>query len=94
MPKLMDKNLKLPTGHLSHPAFLLDEVTIRNVENGRMDQANKTLSLTCLAEKQPVPKPAGNWKGIVWEPNKMYVANGKTNSQAKSSMSGSATQRS
>lgn len=21
-----------------------------------------------------VPKPAGNWKGIVWEPNKMYVA--------------------
>jgi DNA topoisomerase-1 len=20
------------------------------------------------------PKPAGNWKGIVWEPNKMYVA--------------------
>ena len=21
-----------------------------------------------------MPKPAGNWKGIVWEPNKMYVA--------------------
>ncbi len=21
-----------------------------------------------------VPKPVGNWKGIVWEPNKMYVA--------------------
>jgi DNA topoisomerase I len=21
-----------------------------------------------------IPKPAGNWKGIVWEPNKMYVA--------------------
>jgi DNA topoisomerase-1 len=21
-----------------------------------------------------VPKPQGNWKGIVWEPNKMYVA--------------------
>ena len=21
-----------------------------------------------------VPKPSGNWKGIVWEPNKMYVA--------------------
>jgi DNA topoisomerase-1 len=21
-----------------------------------------------------VPKPTGNWKGIVWEPNKMYVA--------------------
>ena len=21
-----------------------------------------------------VPKPAGNWKGVVWEPNKMYVA--------------------
>ncbi len=21
-----------------------------------------------------MPKPAGNWKGVVWEPNKMYVA--------------------
>jgi DNA topoisomerase-1 len=25
------------------------------------------------------PRPAGNWKGIVWEPNKMYVAKWETN---------------
>ena len=39
--------------------------------NGRKVQANKTSLLICPPD---APKPAGNWKDIVWEPNKMYVA--------------------
>ena len=56
---------------LSPHAFLLDEATIRNVANGRTAQAKKTSFSTC---HQKCQSHEGNWKGIVWEPNKMYVA--------------------
>ncbi len=89
--KLMGKNLRLPTGLLSHHAFLLDEVTIRSVENGRMAQAKQDIILN-LPTTDAACSNQEKWKGIVWEPNKMYVAKWEDKLQAKSSTSGSATQ--
>ncbi len=67
----MGSGLRLPTGLLSHLVFLQGAVTIRNVENGRTAQAEGDIVLNLPPD---VPVPAGNWKGVVWEPEKMYVA--------------------
>ena len=70
--KLTGKSLRLPTGLLSHPAFLLDAATIRNEENGKMAQAKQDIILNLATDDRLLP--AGNWDGVVWEPDKMYVA--------------------
>ena len=57
--KLMVNAWKLPTGLRSHHAFLLDEVTTRNVANGKKDQAKKTSHST---SHQTHPKPEGTGK--------------------------------
>ncbi len=49
-------------------------MTIRNVENGKKDQAEADIILNLPKDERQLLKPAGNWKDIVWEPNKMYVA--------------------
>ena len=51
-------------------------VTTRNGENGKKVQGKKTSFLTPSDEngKPLQPIPPGNWKGVVWEKDKMYVA--------------------
>ena len=53
-------------------------MTTRNGANGRKVQAKQDIILNFSQTRTATLKPsAGNWKDIVWEPNKMYVAKWK-----------------